>query len=326
MPDIRISIETWAMAKAFRIARGMCEEAVVVVVELTDGPFQGRGEACPTEHYGESVESVRQQLEEIRPLVVGGLDRWAMQSLLPPGSARNALDCAYWDLAAKQSGVPVWELAAAPMPQPLQTAYTLSLESPEEMAAVARVEAGRGLLKLKLGAEGDMERVEAVRRAAPDVRLIVDANEAWTFDELREYVDVLHGLGVELVEQPLPASGDGALEGYVSPVPLCADESCHVAADIERIANRYSFVNIKLDKTGGLTEALELVQRARAARMRLMIGCMAGTSLAMAPGLIIAGFCEVIDLDAPQLLARDRDHGLHYDGGIVGPAEGRLWG
>lgn len=326
MLSMKITEESWKKKKAFRISRGIMDVSEVIVVELSDGVYRGFGECSPTDHYGESMASVLAQLKSIRYAVAGGVSRKEIQELLPAGAARNALDCAYWDFEAKKSGVPAWKTAGISEPRPIQTAYTLSLESPEEMAEIARQEACRGLLKLKLGDDDDIARVEAVRAAAPDVRVIVDANEAWTMGKLRTYAPELMRLGVTLIEQPLPAEHDEELEGYVSPVPLCADESCHVAADVEQVSKRYQFANIKLDKTGGLTEALELVRRAQAAGLRLMVGCMGGTSLAMAPGLIVASYCEVVDLDAPLLQSEDREHALRYDGGIIHPASGELWG
>lgn len=326
MPEMKISREHWKKTKAFRIAREVMDGADLILVELSENGIVGRGECCPTAHYGESLESELEKLNAVSKEIEKGATRADIQSLLPAGAARNALDCAYWDLEAKASGVPAWKTAGIEEPKLIQTAYTLSLESPEEMAEVARREAYRGLLKLKLGDAGDMARVEAVRKAAPDVRIIVDANEAWDISDLRSFAPELHRLGVTLIEQPLPATADEDLRGYQSPVPLCADESCHVPDDVDRVSDRYQFVNIKLDKTGGLTAALELVRRAQAANMRLMVGCMAGTSLAMAPGLIVASYCDVVDLDAPLLQSGDRDHPLHYEGGLIHPASPELWG
>lgn len=326
MLTMKITQERWQKKKALRISRGVIDASEVIVVTIGDGRFHGRGECCPTEHYGETLVSVRRQLDSVLSAVVDGAKLTEIQGLLPPGAARNALDCAYWDYAAKKSGVPVWKTAGIAAPVPVRTAYTIGLESPAEMAAAARRNAYRGLLKLKLGDQQDLDRVAAVRAAAPDVRIIVDANEAWSMADLQARVQELKRLGVLLIEQPLPAGNDDVLEDYESPVPLCADESCHTAADVEHVSRRYQFANIKLDKTGGLTEALTLVRRAQAVGLRLMVGCMGGTSLAMAPALIIASFCEVADLDAPLLQAEDRDPGLHYDGGIVYPASPALWG
>lgn len=326
MLTMEITQERWQKKKALRISRGVIDASEVIVVTIGDGRFHGRGECCPTQHYGETPVSVRRQLDSVLSAVVDGAKLTEIQGLLPPGAARNALDCAYWDYAAKKSGVPVWKTAGIAAPTLIQTAYTIGLESPAEMAAVARRNAYRGLLKLKLGDQQDLDRVAAVRAAAPDVRIVVDANEAWSMADLQARVQELKRLGVLLIEQPLPAGNDDALEDYESPVPLCADESCHTAADVEHVSRRYQFANIKLDKTGGLTEALTLVRCAQAVGLRLMVGCMGGTSLAMAPALIIASFCEVADLDAPLLQAEDRDPGLHYDGGIVYPASPALWG
>jgi len=242
------------------------------------------------------------------------------------GAARNALDVALWDLEAKRSGSSVWALAGIAEPHPVVTAYTLSVDTPERMAAAAREEAHRPLLKLKLTGAGDLERVRAVRAGAPQATLIVDANEAWTLDHLRDYAPALAALGVALIEQPLPAGQDAALAGLPRPVPLCADESCHTSADLAALAGRYDYVNIKLDKTGGLTEGLRLLHAARAQGFKIMVGCMIGSSLAMAPAMLLAQDAEFVDLDAPLLLARDRQPGLRYEGSTVYPPKPNLWG
>jgi L-alanine-DL-glutamate epimerase-like enolase superfamily enzyme len=245
---------------------------------------------------------------------------------MEPGAARNALDVAFWDLEAKQTGTSVWALAGIDEPKPVVTAYTLSVDTPERMAAAAQAEAQRPLLKVKLTGAGDLDRVRAVRAGAPKATLIVDANEAWTLDHLREYGPSLAELGVALIEQPLPAGQDEALATLPHPVPLCADESCHTSADLSDLVGRYDYVNIKLDKTGGLTEALILLEAARAGGFKIMVGCMVGSSLAMAPALLLAQRAEFVDLDAPLLLARDRQPGLRYEGSIVYPPKPNLWG
>lgn len=324
--SLEVAVERWPIAGTFRISRGAKTEAEVVVASLRQGGFTGRGEAVPYKRYGESVAAVVAALQALAPAVADGLDRFGLQQALPPGAARNALDCAFWDLAAKQAGCPVAELAGLPAPGPALTAYTLSLDTAEAMGRAARA-AGKPLLKLKLGGDGlDLERVRAVHDAAPEARLIVDANEAWGIDDLFRLGAEMARAGVVLIEQPLPADRDGALAGLRSPVPLCADESCHTAADLSRLATLYSHVNVKLDKTGGLTGAIDLARAARQAGLGLMVGCMVGTSLAMAPALLLAGMADFVDLDGPLLLARDRVPGLVYDGAVIQPPPTALWG
>ena len=323
---LNLASETWPIAGVFAIARGAKTEAVVVVAEITDGPHRGRGEAVPYGRYGETVEGVLAAMETVRPAIEDGAGRQALQSLLPPGAARNALDCALWDLEAKRSGVRVWRLAGLPEPRPLATSYTISLGQPEAMAAAARAAAHRPLLKLKIGGAHDLERVAAVRAAAPDPVLIVDANEALTFEELQRLAPALARLGVVLIEQPLPAGQDAALEAYDGPVMLCADESLHSRAELAACARRYGAVNIKLDKAGGLTEALALAAEARALGLEIMVGCMVATSLSMAPALLAAQGAAYVDLDGALLLASDRIPGLAYDGSDILPPPPELWG
>ncbi len=324
--DLSVSVERWPIAGAFRISRGAKTEAEVVVATLTDGAHRGLGECVPYRRYGESVEGVVAAIEALRPALEAGLDRIALQAALPAGAARNALDCAFWDLAAKQSGRRVAELAGLPPPRPVTTAYTLSLDAPEAMAAAARA-AAKPLLKLKLGGDGaDFERVAAVHAAVPDARLIVDANEAWRPAEAPALAARLAGLGVSLIEQPVPAGEDGALDAAACPLALCADESCHTVTDLPRLVGHYSHVNVKLDKAGGLTAAIELAKGARNLGLGLMVGCMVGTSLAMAPAALLAPLAEFTDLDGPLLLARDREPGLRYDGALLHPGAAALWG
>ena len=315
--------EAWPIRGSFRISRGAKTEARVVVAEISDGAHRGRGECVPYARYGESVESVLAQIASVQGALT---DRAALQAQLLAGAARNAVDCALWDLEAKRSGRRVWELAGLAEPEPRITAYTLSLDEPALMAEAARAAADRPLLKLKLGGEGDPERVAAVRQAAPRARLIVDANEAWRPDQLEPFGRALAALGVELIEQPLPASDDAALAAVARPVPICADESCHDRAGLAGLVGRYDCVNLKLDKTGGLTEALALAREAERLGLGLMVGCMVGTSLAMAPATLLAGAAAFVDLDGPLLLARDREAGLSYDGGLVRPPDRALWG
>lgn len=319
--------EAWPIAGAFVIARGAKTEARVVVVELHADGVAGRGEATPYPRYGETAQSVLAAIGSVRTAIENGADAAELQRLLPPGAARNALDCALWDLEAKRRGVRAWTLAGRARLDPVKTAYTLSVGPPAEMAQVARAQAGRPMLKLKLGGgREDLERVAAVRAAAPKTRLIVDANEALDFDTLRILAPELARLGVILIEQPLPAGKDEALEGYASPVPLCADESIHTRAELEACARRYACLNIKLDKAGGLTEALALKRAAADKGLEVMAGCMVATSLAMAPALLIAQGAAFVDLDGPLLLAGDRKPGLSYVGSVIEPPVPGLWG
>ncbi len=332
MPSTRsllVRRESFPIRGAFRISRGSKTAAEVVVAEVRDEDgVVGRGECVPYARYGESVEGVVAELEGMADRVADGLGRLALRTVMQAGAARNALDCALWDLEAKRTRVPVWALAELPAePGPLSTCFTLSLEEPEVMAASAREVAARhSLLKMKLTGDGDLERVHAVREAAPKARLIVDANEGWTLDHLARYAPAFAALGVELIEQPLPAGDDEALRGFHCPVPLGADESCHGLASLERLRGLYQVVNIKLDKTGGLTEALLMKAAAEAAGFKVMVGCMVATSLAMAPALLVGQGAAFVDLDGPLLLAEDRNPGLRYDGARVHPPEPELWG
>ena len=322
--DVRL--EAWPLKDAFRISRGAKTEAHVVVAEIAEGPHIGRGEAVPYPRYGETPECTRDEIDGVRDAVETGLGRAGLQEALPPGAARNALDCALWDLEAKQAGRPVWALAGLEPPRPCITAVTLSLDAPEKMGLAAARHASMPLLKLKVTGEGDLERIRAVRDNAPRARLIVDANEAWTEPMLDQLLPQIAALGVEMVEQPLPAADDAVLEGRRFALPLCADESCHTRADLPRLSGRYQLVNVKLDKTGGLTEALALATEARAMGFRVMVGCMIGTSLAMAPAALLAGVADYVDLDGPLLLARDRTPGLDFEGAHLEPPGPALWG
>ena len=318
--------ERWPLRRSFAISRGTKTAADVVVVELHDDGRVGRGECVPYARYGETVDGVVAAIEALAAPIAGGLDRSGLQTALPAGAARNAVDCAFWDLAAKQQGQPVWHLAGLAPPAAAVTAFTLGLDSPAAMAVAARAEASRPLLKLKLADGDDLARVEAVRKNAPQARLIVDANEAWTPALYAELAPALAALGVVLLEQPLPADADAVLADLAHPVPVCADESCHDRASLAALAGRYDAINIKLDKTGGLTEAIALADAATAAGYQLMIGCMVATSLAMAPAMLLAAGAAFVDLDGPLLLAGDRPDGLRYDGSRVGPADAKLWG
>jgi L-alanine-DL-glutamate epimerase-like enolase superfamily enzyme len=326
VPSLSAQVERWPLKQAFVISRGAKIEAAVVVAEISDSPHRGRGEAVPYARYGETLESVVTQIEAARARIEAGADRAELQGLLPAGAARNALDCALWDLEAKRAGVRAWTLAGRARLDPVKTCFTISLGSPEAMAQAARENARRPILKLKIGERDDLAAVAAVRAAAPRTRLIVDANEALTFEELRRLAPEFAALDVMLIEQPLRAGEDPALEGYLSPVSLCADESLHTRAELAACARRYSLINIKLDKAGGLTEALALAAEAKTMGLGLMIGCMVATSLAMAPAMILAQGVEVADLDGPLLLTHDRVPGLAITGSLIAPPPSELWG
>lgn len=320
---IRAAVERWPIAGKFVISRGSRTEAAVVVVDITDGHHEGRGECVPYPRYGETLDSVLAEIAAVQP---DGLDREALRRALHPGSARNAIDCALWDLEAKRTRTPAWQLAGVQPMQSVETAYTLSLGDPESMAEAAERASERPLLKLKLGGDGDPARIRAVRAAAPGPRLVVDANEAWTKANFSENMRACTEAGVLLVEQPLPAGADEALRHLPRDVPVCADESVHISADLDGLAGKYDAVNVKLDKAGGLTEALELVREARRRDFRIMVGCMVGTSLAMAPAFLLAQDADIVDLDGPLLLAEDREPGLVYRGSVVEPPGPALWG
>jgi L-alanine-DL-glutamate epimerase-like enolase superfamily enzyme len=319
---ITVIPETFALSEVFTIARGSRRAALVLSVQITLGGFTGRGECVPYARYGESHDSVTAQISSLPEAVT----RAQLQSLLPPGAARNAVDCALWDLAAKQAGRRVWQLAGLSEPGPMITAFTLSLAAPEAMRAVAARHAHRPLLKIKLGTPDDMPRLEAVRAGAPKARIIVDANEGWTADVYADLAPHLLRLGVEMVEQPLPAGDDGMLAEIARPLPVCADESCHDQGSLPALVGKYDMVNIKLDKTGGLTEALALRDAARDMGFGVMVGCMVGSSLAMAPAVLVAQGASIVDLDGPLLLAEDRDVPLVFDGSVVQPPAPELWG
>jgi L-alanine-DL-glutamate epimerase-like enolase superfamily enzyme len=325
-PFLQVATERWPIAGAFTISRGSKTEAEVVVAEVNDGLYRGRGECVPYGRYEGTSAGVAAAISALAPAIARGLDRTELQSVLPAGAARNAVDCALWDLAAKRAQRPVHELAGLPPPRACVTAYTISLGSPDVMAAAAAKAAARPLLKVKLGQAGDPDRIRAVRAAAPRAELIVDANEGWTADNLAENLAACAAVGVTLVEQPLPAADDAALASFPHPIPVCADESVHDRASLARLAGKYEAINLKLDKTGGLTEALALAAQAERMGFGLMVGCMISTSLALAPALLVAQRARVVDLDGALLLARDRPDGLRYDGSRVHPATPELWG
>jgi L-Ala-D/L-Glu epimerase len=325
--ELSVRVERWPIAGAFTISRGSKTEAIVVVVELDDGTHRGRGESVPYARYGETPDGIVATIESMRPALRRGLDRTALQTALTAGAARNALDCAYWDVNAKQFGRRAYSLAGLGEPVPLTTAYTISLASVDEMVTAAERAAWRPLLKVKLGGgEEDVRRIAAVRRAAPNADLIVDANEGWNSDNLRANMTACADAGVTLIEQPLPEGQDEALARIDRPISICADESVHDRASLDALAGRYDAINIKLDKAGGLTEALALAAEAQQRGLGIMVGCMVATSLAMAPAVLVAQRARVVDLDGPLLLAKDRSDGLRYEGSLVYPPEPALWG
>lgn len=329
MRRLSVRHESWPLARPFAIARGVKTAAEVVVAEIEEAGLVGRGECVPYARYGETVDGVVAAIGGLAEAITAGLDRDALQAALPAGAARNALDCALWDLEAKRAGMRAWELAGVPPPSPLPTAVTISLDAPERMAVAAcaavAATAGRALLKVKVGADGVLERLRAIRAAAPAARLIVDANEGWSFPLLESLAGDLQALGCEMIEQPLPAGRDRVLAGFASPVTLCADESVHCIADLDRL-DGYGMVNVKLDKAGGLTAALPLARAARARGLSVMVGCMVSTSLAMAPAMLLAKDAAIVDLDGPLWLVRDRNPPLRYRRGLVHPPEPALWG
>jgi len=331
-PSVRTSFlsieakeEIWPLKQPFRISRGSRTEARVVVVTVSDGKEIGRGEGIPLARYNQTIASALAQIESIAG--EKNLNRLGLQDLLPPGAARNALDCALWDLEAKAFGKRAWELANIPIVSEVETSFTISLDTPEKMSAAAKANAKLPILKLKLGGDDlDLSRVQAVRETAPAARLLIDANESWSPSHYREIVSALKELRVELIEQPFSADADEVLESLDHPIPVCADESCHTTADLPRLTNRYEVINVKLDKTGGLTEALRLCERARESGFKLLIGCMVCTSLGIAPARLLASLTTWIDLDGPLLLARDRDHPVPYANGKIGVPSRELWG
>ena len=319
---IQAKVEIFPLAQVFRISRGARTQAEVVTVIYEKDGIIGRGECVPYARYNETSESVTKQIEDLPD----NIDKETLQETLPPGAARNAVDCALWDFECKKLDQRIWETANIQQPEKNITAYTLSLDEPENMFKQAEKNSNRPLLKIKLGTPNDMPRLEAVRKGAPNSEIIVDANEGWNAEVYSQLAPQLVKLGVKLVEQPLPADEDDDLIGLPRPLPICADESCHDRKSLEKLIGKYDFVNIKLDKTGGLTEALLLKNKALEAGFKIMVGCMVGSSLAMAPATLIAQNATFVDLDGPLLLAQDRQHGLLYDESWVHPPVKNLWG
>jgi len=319
---IDVSQDSFPLKSAFRISRGSKTTADVVTVKLTRNGVQGWGECVPYPRYGETVESVTEQLQSVPPHIT----RADLIETLPAGAARNALDCAIWDVKAKETNRRVWQLANLPKPKPVQTAFTLSLGTVENMTRAATQNAHRPILKLKVGAPDDLDRLVAVRNAAPDAKLVIDANEGWTIDDYQLLIDHLVDMNIALIEQPFPAGQDACLSNLDRPIPICADESVHTSEDLPALVGKYDCLNIKLDKSGGLTTAIDLKAKAQAVGFDIMIGCMVGTSLAMAPALLLASDATLVDLDGPLLLTKDRDTPISYDARGMHPAPAELWG
>ena len=325
--SMKINVESWPLAGKFKISRGTRKVSDVIVVELSDGNYFGWGECFPYARYGEDIDSVQNQIKAVRSNIEAGADRHAVMDIMPPGAARNAIDCALWDLESKRTGTRVWDLAKLSIPKPVTTVFTLGVDDPLIMGEKARENCLRPRLKLKMTGDGlDLERVRQIHTNAPASRLVVDANEGWNIEQYIEYAPQLKELSVEMIEQPLPSSDDEQLKFIERPIPVCADESCHDRSTLPDLVGKYDMINIKLDKTGGLTEALNLRTEALNLGLDIMVGCMIGTSLAMAPGVIVAQGAPIVDLDGPLLLARDRDPGLEFWGSIINPPEIELWG
>ena len=324
--QLQVTVENWPMAGTFAISRGARTEAVVVIATISEGDKLGRGECVPYSRYGETVEGVVSAIRAMERQVADTITPEALGGHLPAGAARNALNCALIDLEAKKNGRRATEILGLTALSPVETAYTLSLDTADSMGDAARASSHRAILKIKLGGDGDPQRIDAVRAGAPDARLIVDANEAWSASNIETNMRACLAAGVELIEQPLPVGADDLLTTIDRPIPICADESVHVSADLDGLIDRYDAVNIKLDKAGGLTEALAMLRAAEARNLKIMVGCMVGTSLAMAPALLLAQRADFVDLDGPLLLANDRQPSLRYQGSIVYPPSPELWG
>ena len=321
------SPEKWELKEPFTISRGSRTHVDLLYVEITDGVYTGRGETSPTSRYGESIESETKKIETLASKITDDLTPTSLQFLMPNGGARNAVDAALWDYLAKKTGKPVWEMLGLTPPKPIETVYTISLNTPEKMAASAKKNAFRGLLKLKFGGDDDDRRASLIREAVgPECRIVLDANEAWTVEHLKDYLPVMADNNILMVEQPMPQGQDEALGEVEHIVPICADESCHTTSDLKHLKGLYEMVNIKLDKTGGLTEAAHLFHKAKAMDFEIMVGCMLGTSLGMAASHLVASHAKFVDLDAPLLIKKDRVPGLRYDGNLVYPPQRIFWG
>jgi len=323
--QLSVGPKSWPLNKPFKISRDVHTHAETIVVTISDGRNTGRGEAAGVSYDGETIDSILQQVRSAAAEIEAGISRDALQSLMPPGGARNAVDCALWDLEAKRSGKTIWQLLGW-QPKPVTTVYTVGIDEPGNMQKDAAAHSDCPILKVKVGIGDPLEQIAAIRAGAPDSSIVIDANQAWTVADLERYAPDLKGLGVEMIEQPMARDRDEALRDYDSPLPLCADESCATSADLARLPGLYSLVNIKLDKTGGLTEALKLAEQAQAMGFELMVGNMLGSSLAMAPAFVIAQRCRYVDIDGPLLQAEDCEHAMHYEHGRVSVFEQALWG
>ena len=323
---IKTKVETFPLHQIFTISRGSKTETTVVTVTLKDGDYVGRGECGPNPRYNESPKSVVEEIEVIAQDIHRGLDRCNLQNIYPPGAARNAVDCAFWDLESKRLKKPVWKIAGLKKPVPIETSYTLSVDNPSALTKAAILNSARPLLKIKLNGFGDSDRIRAVKKGAPNARIIVDANESWSSDSFFDLAVELASFGVEMIEQPLADGSDSILAELTHPLPICADESCSDKNSLKELVKKYDMVNIKLDKAGGLTESLETLALAKALGFKVMVGCMVGTSLAMAPACLVAQNANIVDLDGSMLLAEDRQHPLEISNSHIFPYSSALWG
>ncbi len=322
---IELREKNWPLRKPFKISRTVHHDAETVLCTISDGTHIGRGEAAGVSYRGESVATIIAQIESVRADIANGISRQELQTLLPPGGARNVIDCALWDLDAKRQDKTIWQLLGW-KPKKVTTVYTVGIGDAASMQKDAADHSDCPIIKVKVGIGDPLEQIRAIRAGAPGAAIVVDANQAWSVADLERYAEPLQALGVEMIEQPMAAEADEALRDYVAPLPLCADESCATSVDLERLQGLYSMVNIKLDKTGGLTEALELVEKAERMGFELMVGNMLGSSLAMAPAFVIAQRCRYVDIDGPLLQAKDCEHAMHYERGIVDVFSPELWG
>jgi L-alanine-DL-glutamate epimerase-like enolase superfamily enzyme len=323
--EIKVEPRNWLLRKPFKISREESTHAETLLCHISDGAHTGSGEAAGVSYRGETIDSIKAQIETAIPQIADGISRDELQQIMPPGGARNAVDCALWDLEAKQSGQTVWQMLGW-QPHAVTTVYTIGIDSPENMQKDAAAHADFPILKVKVGIGDPLQQISAIRNGSPDAAIVIDANQAWTVADLDQYAEGLKALKVEMIEQPLAHDSDEALRGYESLIPLCADESCDTRADLEKLAGLYEIVNIKLDKTGGLTEAVALALQAESMGFGLMVGNMLGSSLAMAPAFVIAQRCRYVDIDGPLLQAEDCDHALQYERGRVEPFSRDLWG